>query len=182
MGNDLSSGEIGGARRGGHFVRNREGDGQDGRAPTPEDRAWIEALGVAFEPPPMSGARGAAFDARLRERIDWRRARGWRGRAILLPGAVVAVAALASLFFRFGEFGTDLAIPSADDGVDGSLAGPALESWEQRLFYQDPSVSSVAVSAAEIGDDEGGTSPPDLEATQGLPAEYAALEWLLIEG
>jgi hypothetical protein len=182
MGDELSPGGKAEERRGRRIVRVREGDGEGRDAVTSEDREWIEALEVSFAPPPMNGPRRAVFDARLRERIDRRRTRGRRGRAILLPGTAAAVAVLASLVFWTGPFGSDLVGPGSEDPFDGALVGPALESWEQRLFYEDPAVSGAVVSGFEAGYGEGHTSRTDVGANEGLPAEYAALEWLLLEG
>ena len=58
-----------------------------------EERAFVERIAANFAPPGMNEAGAAAFDARLRERLDARPRRG----GVWLPALVTAAAVIWSI-------------------------------------------------------------------------------------
>jgi hypothetical protein len=120
-----------------------------------EDARFVERLRALYAPEPPDAARRAAFDARLRERLERRR---WR--AALWP-ALPAAALAAALVW--------VALPGARAPQRGEPApvaalSPADTAWEQALFYGDPA------------------SVPDASENQELPPEYTAIEVAFFDG
>lgn len=117
-----------------------------------EDARFVERLRALYAPEPLDAARRAAFDARLRERIERSR---WRG--ALLPA--LSAAALGALLLWS-------AAPPAPqrEAIPVATARSAGAAWEQVLFYGD-------LTRVQAGDE-----------SDELPPEYAAIEGVFFDG
>ena len=127
---------------------------------TREDARLVETLRAQYAPPPLDAARRAAFDARLRERIE---RPGWRG-ALLPAFAAASLAALAVWWLpRTPESAPPEQIarvePAPAPAPATAAAGASDTDWEQVLFYGDP----TRVQRAQ--QDE---LPPEFAAIDGL--------------
>jgi hypothetical protein len=135
---------------------------------TPDDARFVEQLRTRYAPPELTPVQRAAFDARLRERLEPR----WRG--AWLPGlAAASLAALAVWFLpaapdRPSEPVTVARIEPAPTTVPVAAREEAARvtrstrdaSWEPVLFdYGDTSDATQGVQA-EL--------PPELAAIDGL--------------
>jgi len=119
---------------------------------TREDARFVEQLRSLYEPEPLEGARGAAFDARLRERIARPR---WP--LALIPAFTAAALALVVWHSLPGE-----RPPTPAPTVTARGAGAA--AWEEVLFEADPT-QEQAVSAQDE-----------------LPPDYKAIELAFFDG
>ncbi len=124
----------------------------------PEERHFLSQIDAHYQPAPMTPARRAALDARVRERVE---RRGLRGR--LAPGLVAAsVAALAVWIVLPVEEGSvvesGLRVAARDVGAQGS-------PWESRLFHGDLGDSALEEAEGEFA----------------LPADYAAIASVFID-
>ncbi|HVH06154.1 MAG TPA: hypothetical protein VNE71_09175 [Myxococcota bacterium] len=81
---------------------------------------WLERVRDGYAPPPVTPAQRAAFDARLRERIESpRRGLPWLPLSV---GAGLATAALAALLVRRAPVATAPAgVAAADDEWAGEI-------------------------------------------------------------
>ena len=107
-----------------------------------EERTFVERIAAEFAPPAMSEARAAAFDARLRERLDARPRRG----GVWLP-ALVTAAAVCAIWLGTGLW-------SASDPPRSASA--AAGAWETELLLGSDLVADP--------DDAGGYLPDDYSA------------------
>jgi hypothetical protein len=120
-----------------------------------EDARFVARVRDAYAPPPLDAARRAAFDARLRERLERR-----RGRGAWVPAlSAAALAGLAALWL----WGGTSPAPERDAPRIAAVPG-AGSAWEQALFYGD-------LTRVQAGD-----------ASDELPPEYAAIEALFLDG
>lgn len=122
----------------------------------PADARLVERLRDAFAPEPEDGAQRAAFEARLRERIenDEPLAAGSAGRwAPALAGLAVA---LVSAWLVLGGVGDADGPTPAPRSLQVAAAGRADQlAWEESLFFP---------AAAETGSDP-----------EELPGDYQAI-------
>jgi hypothetical protein len=120
---------------------------------TRDDARFVEALRAHYAPEPLEGAKRAAFDARLRERVLRPR---WRG--VWLPAfAAASVAALAVWWLPRTPASE---APAAVARVVAAPAPAATDTdWEQALFYGD---------LTRPQQDEQAELPPEFAAIDGL--------------
>lgn len=91
--------------------------GNDG----PDLERWLERVRDGYAPPPVTPAQRAAFDARLRERVDApRRGLPWLPLSV---GAGLAAAALAALLVLRAPVAT---VPAGIAAADDEWAGEIL--------------------------------------------------------
>lgn len=121
-----------------------------------DDARFVERLASHYAPEPLTEARRAAFDARLRERLEER-----SPRLTLIP-ALVAVCVTAVLVWATLPLWTE---NGPLDRSSRSVVAQEPSVWEERLLYGD-----AAVSIAEEG------------AAEELPSEYAAIASVLLDG
>ncbi len=107
-----------------------------------EERAFVERIAADYAPPAMNEADAAAFDVRLRERLDARPRRG----GVWLP-ALVTAAVMCAIWLGAGLWG-----PSDPPRSVSARAG----AWETELLLGSD-------MDAESGD-EGGYLPDDYSA------------------
>ena len=119
---------------------------------TREDARFVERLRSLYEPEPQDGARRAAFDARLQERIARPR---WP--LALIPAFTAAALALVVWNSLPGE-----RPPQPAPTVTASAASAA--AWEEVLFEGDP----TEVQTVSVHDE--------------LPADYKAIELAFFDG
>jgi hypothetical protein len=132
-----------------------ERDERQGLAP--DDARFLERLRSHYTRAAPSDARRAAFDARLRERLEARHRRPW------VP-ALAAAGAAAVLVWVTTDLGPSAPSPVGPERV--AARTPATNAWTERLFHADLSAHAVA------DEDEGSELPPD----------YEAIEVVLLEG
>lgn len=122
------------------------------------DAAFVERVSRGYGPPARSDAERAAFDARLRERLEQHSSAGsWVGR--LVPALVVA--AVASMLFLVRSEPTAPTEPA-----------PAVVASTQTTKLVLPSSPAEALMALADDDSEG--------IAESLPDDYAAIESLLL--
>jgi hypothetical protein len=109
---------------------------------TREDARFVERLRSLYAPEPLEGARRAAFDARLRERIARPR---WP--LALIPAFTAAALALVVWNSLPGE-----------RAVTPAPARPASAAWEEVLFEGDPAQEQAIDARDEL--------PPDYKAIE----------------
>jgi len=109
-----------------------------------EDAALVERMREGFGPAPLDPARAAAFDARLRERIEAPTRRPWAWAA--LTAATAAALAWAVL----------PGAPVAPEPVETAGAERLMETlaWEQEVLFGDAFDEPFA-------DEDGDLLPPD---------------------
>jgi len=123
-----------------------------------EERRFVERLDAAFAPRPLSAARRAELDARLRSRIERPR---WR--PMLLAGTTAVAVAL---IVGFGLSALRSA-PVAPAGIGVARIDPAAaQAWEQLLLFGDPGETDLDTD----------------DAVGPLPSEYAAIDSLFFGG
>ena len=119
---------------------------------TREDARFVEQLRSLYGPEPLEGARRAAFDARLRERIARTR---WP--LTLIPAFTAA--ALALVIWN--------SLPGAPPPTPAPAVTASRESaaaWEEALFESDP----AEVQAVSVHEE--------------LPPDYRAIELAFFDG
>ena len=122
---------------------------------TGEDVRFVERVRSAYTPEPLSAAQRTAFDARLREKLEHPR---WRG--FWIPA--FSAAALAALALWNGLPATQGEAPASV--ATANAASPAGTAWEQLLFESD-------LTRVQVGDD-----------SDELPPDYAAIEIAFFDG
>jgi hypothetical protein len=117
---------------------------------TRDDARFVDALRAHYTPEPLDGAKRAAFDARLRERLE----RRWRG--VWLPAfAAASVAALALWWLP----STPAPVTPSPAPVVATVPAASDTDWEQVLFYGD---------LTRPQQDEQAELPPEFAAIDGL--------------
>lgn len=149
-------------------------DSEQRRDPARDDAVFVARLQAAWRPPALDDVGRRAFDARLHARL----AEGDRRRRPLAPALGFALAALLTLVWvglptapveEMGRGATPIPRQPGIAREGASAPGASAVSrarWEQRLFYADP------VDPAD----------PEVEVEGALPAEYAAIGSLLLDG
>jgi hypothetical protein len=120
-----------------------------------EDRAFVAWLESAYRPKPQTPVQAAAWNARLYERLERRRMRGWQG--VFAPLALAGAAACA-IVLAFTGLGVD---PAADGGHD----------WVDAARFD---IASALIEYSDAVD--GDEALDDLES---LPDDYMLLAALL---
>lgn len=152
-----------------------------------EERDFVGRLNAGFQPPPLTAARRAALDARVRDRISEPRWSGWtawmNGNGASTPALVavsVAAAALLWVGLPAEQSGPSFAPPlgptlsasrNPSSGAEGSrtvefVEADGREAWTQRLLFGDPTNDTLE----------------ETESGLALPPEYAAIDRLFFEG
>jgi len=135
-----------------------------------ESARWVREIAALYAPPPPSPVQRAAFDARLRERIE-RRRRRWA----LVP-ALAAAALAAAVVWAVAPRALQDRGPEAP--VAAVAARPSEAAWEARLLYTDAYTDSYA--NASYADASAGAAA-SADRTE-LPDDYAAIDSLFFGG
>jgi hypothetical protein len=112
------------------------------------DERWLARVREAYAPPPASAAERAAFDARLRERLEAPRRAPWLPLSVGAGLATAALAALLALWPEAAVRAPDRTVAAADDWSgellldDGSAYGDADDS-EDALPPQYAAIAGV---------------------------------------
>lgn len=165
---------------------------QDQPVLSAEERDFVGRLNAGFEPPPLTAARRAALDERVRARIseprwsrwtEWMKTAWMNGNGGYTPALVavsVAAAALIWVGFPAEQSGPSFAPPlgptlgssrNPSSGVEVSrtvefVEADGREAWTQRLLFGDPTNDTLE----------------ETESGLALPPEYAAIDRLFFEG
>ncbi len=125
---------------------------------TAEERRFVDGLNASYAPRPLSPARRAALDARIRERLESR----WTLAPFATGVAAVAIAAAALVWLPWS---TTRVEPASEPSLVAVEAAEP-DAWEQRLFLD------AVLAAAEDLDEE----------VLPLPADYAAIDTFFFDG
>jgi hypothetical protein len=136
-----------------------------------ESARWVRELATLYAPPAPSPAQRAAFDARLRERIERRR----RQRA-LVP-ALAAAALAATVVWAVAPRVLQTRAPEAP--AARVAARPSEAAWEARLLYTD-AYGDTYVDASYTDSSAAGAAASADRAE--LPDDYAAIDSLFFGG
>jgi hypothetical protein len=128
-----------------------ERDERDRDETSRDDARWLERVRALYAPEPLDAAKRAAFDARLRERLERRR------RSLPLLPALGAAALAAVLVWNARPAATPEAIPVAQLSP-AAQASPADARWERSLLLGDPTRARAAGQSKEL--------PPDYRAIE----------------
>lgn len=164
-------------------------------SPSREDARFVERLAAHYAPPPLTGARRTAFDARLRERLEAEHARraGWRPVAAL--AAVAAAGALAWLVVAGPAAGPDPTLtarapepaPEAEPAPVAPQEPPPVRVAEAPDGPTDPVGPAAVPEVGPVGPEpwaerllyaDAADAAERLEhaEAESLPREYAAIE------
>ena len=126
----------------------------------------VDGFRTHYAPPPMTGARRTAFDARLRERLEGAgTSRSWLP-SIGVPSAALAGAVAALLWASFPGSRSD---PEEGTGATRTAQVETDTAWESAILY-----SELETAALE-------DTLVDAEEAAALPPEYAAIHSVFFE-